>query len=108
MNTILATLVAGFVGILASSLAQLDSTTLTLQVVPALGAVLFARFTSFAITCVAGLAIGVVQSLIYYFSTQSWFPTDQGAALPGRDRAGDVRHHRHRAVVARLEPADAR
>ena len=50
MNTILATLVAGFVGILASSLAQLDSTTLTLQVVPALGAVLFARFTSFAIT----------------------------------------------------------
>ena len=40
MNTVLATLVAGFVGILASSLAQLDSTTLTLQVVPALGAVL--------------------------------------------------------------------
>jgi branched-chain amino acid transport system permease protein len=83
MNTILATLVAGFVGILASSLAQLDSTTLTLQVVPALGAVLFARFTSFAITCFAGLAIGVLQSLIYYFSTQTWFPTDQGAALPG-------------------------
>ena len=83
LNTILATLVAGFVGILASSLAQLDSTTLTLQVVPALGAVLFARFTSFAITCFAGLAIGVVQSLIYYFSTQAWFPTDQGAALPG-------------------------
>jgi branched-chain amino acid transport system permease protein len=30
-----------------------------------------------------GLAIGVVQSLLYYASTQSWFPTDKGAALPG-------------------------
>jgi branched-chain amino acid transport system permease protein len=83
LNTGLATLVAGFVGILASSLSQLDSTTLTLQVVPALGAVLFARFTSFAITCFAGLLIGVGQSLVYYCSTQSWFPTDQGQALPG-------------------------
>jgi branched-chain amino acid transport system permease protein len=82
-NTVLATMVAGGIGILASSLAQLDSTTLPLQVVPALGAVLFARFTSFAITCFAGLAIGVVQSLLYYASTQSWFPTDSGAALPG-------------------------
>jgi branched-chain amino acid transport system permease protein len=82
-NTILATLVAGFIGILAASLAQLDSTTLALQVVPALAAVLFARFTSFAITCFAGLAIGVIQSLVYSFSTQSWFPTDQGVPLPG-------------------------
>jgi branched-chain amino acid transport system permease protein len=54
-----------------------------LQVVPALGAVLFARFTSFGITTLVGLAIGVVQSLLYYASTQSWFPTDKGAALPG-------------------------
>jgi branched-chain amino acid transport system permease protein len=83
MNTVLATMVAGGVGILASSLAQLDATTLPLQVVPALGAVLFARFTSFSITCIAGLLIGVAQSLLYYCSTQSWFPTDQGAALPG-------------------------
>ncbi len=83
MNTVLATVVAGGIGILASSLAQLDANTLPLQVVPALGAALFARFTSFSITCIAGLAIGVIQSLLYYFSTQSWFPTDQGAALPG-------------------------
>ena len=44
---------------------------------------LFARFTSFAITCAVGLSIGVLQSLLYYASTQSWFPTDKGAALPG-------------------------
>jgi branched-chain amino acid transport system permease protein len=83
MNTVLATIVAGGIGILAASLAQLDANTLPLQVVPALGAVLFARFTSFWITAIAGILIGVLQSLIYYFSTQSWFPTDQGAALPG-------------------------
>jgi branched-chain amino acid transport system permease protein len=82
-NTVLGTVIAGLVGVLAASLAQLDATTLPLQVVPALGAVLFARFTSFGITCVAGLLIGVAQSLLYYASTQSWFPTDQGAALPG-------------------------
>src|SRR5512132_602786 len=82
-NTVLSAVIAGGMGVLASSLAQLDATTLPLQVVPALGAVLFARFTSFGITTFVGLAIGVVQSLLYYASTQSWFPTDKGAALPG-------------------------
>ncbi len=81
MNTILATLVAGFVGILASSLAQLDSTTLTLQVVPALGAVLFARFTSFSITCFAGLAIGVLQSLMLLLLDAVVVPDRPGRAL---------------------------
>src|SRR3954451_14198366 len=83
VNTVLGALIAGGIGVLASSIVQLDATTLPLQVVPALGAVLFARFTSFAITCVAGVLIGVLQSLLYYASTQSWFPTDSGAALPG-------------------------
>ena len=83
VNTVLGALVAGGIGVLASSVVQLDATTLPLQVVPALGAVLFARFTSFSITCVVGLLIGILQSLLYYASTQSWFPTDKGAALPG-------------------------
>jgi branched-chain amino acid transport system permease protein len=83
VNTVLGALIAGGIGVLASSVVQLDATTLPLQVVPALGAVLFARFTSFGITCVAGLLIGVLQSLLYYASTQTWFPTDKGAALPG-------------------------
>jgi branched-chain amino acid transport system permease protein len=86
VNTVLGALIAGGIGVLASSIVQLDATTLPLQVVPALGAVLFARFTSFAITCVAGVLIGVLQSLLYYASTQSWFPTDNGAALPGSVR----------------------
>ena len=82
-NTVLASLVAGAVGVLAAPLIQLDSITLPLQIVPALAAALFARFTSFGIACAAGLLIGMAQQLMYYATTQSWFPTDNGVALPG-------------------------
>jgi branched-chain amino acid transport system permease protein len=82
-NTLLSCLVAGSVGVLAASLVQLDSAALPLQIVPALAAALFARFTSFGIACAAGLGIGMAQSLMYYASTQSWFPTDHGTPLPG-------------------------
>lgn len=82
-NTLLACLVAGGLGVLAASVTQLDSQTLPLQVVPALAAALFARFTSFGIACAAGLMIGMAESVLYYMQTQSWFPTDHGIALPG-------------------------
>jgi branched-chain amino acid transport system permease protein len=83
VNTCLAALVAGLLGILAAPIIQVDSTTMPLQVVPALAAALLARFTSLGIAATVGLLLGVVQSLLYYLSTQSWFPTDNGNALPG-------------------------
>ncbi|HKP18652.1 MAG TPA: ABC transporter permease [Gaiellaceae bacterium] len=82
-NTLLATLAAGGLGVLAASIVQLDPTSLPLQVVPALTAALFARFTSFWIACVVGLAIGSLENILYYLQTQSWFPTDNGVAMPG-------------------------
>ena len=82
-NAVLATTVAGGMGILAAAVTQIDTVVVPLQVVPALGAALFARFTSFSITCLVGLLIGMAQSLLYYAQTQSWFPTDGGVALPG-------------------------
>ena len=82
-NTMLASVVAGGVGVLAASVTQLDTVSLPLQVVPALAAALLARLTSFGIACAAGLGIGILNSLIDYFSTKSWFPTDQGVPLPG-------------------------
>jgi branched-chain amino acid transport system permease protein len=82
-NTLLACLVAGGMGVLAASITQLDSLILPLQIVPALAAALLARFTSFGIACAAGLAIGMAESVLYYLQTQSWFPTDEGLALPG-------------------------
>jgi branched-chain amino acid transport system permease protein len=83
VNTLLASLVAGLLGVLAGSLTQLNATTLPLQVIPALAAALFARFTSLWIACAAGLLIGVAQSELDYLSTLSWFPQDQGHAMPG-------------------------
>ena len=82
-NTVLATVIAGGLGVLAASITQLDSTSLPLQVVPALTAALFARFTSFWIAVSVGLSIGMLENILYYLQTFSWFPTDSGVALPG-------------------------
>jgi branched-chain amino acid transport system permease protein len=82
-NTLLASLAAGVLGILAASITELDPTTLPLQVVPALAAALLAGFTSFGIACVAGLGLGIMGSLIQYASSLSWFPTSGGMAVPG-------------------------
>jgi branched-chain amino acid transport system permease protein len=83
VNTLLATVVAGTVGVLAASVTQLDAVSLPLQVVPALAAALLARLTSFGIACGVGLGIGILNSLIDYVSTKSWFPTDHDVPLPG-------------------------
>lgn len=73
-NTVLASVVAGALGVLAGNITSLDPLNLPLQVVPALAAAIFAGFTSFGIACACGLGIGVLQNVLYYLSTQSWFP----------------------------------
>jgi branched-chain amino acid transport system permease protein len=82
-NTTLGAIVAGAMGVLAAPLLQVDSTSLPLQIVPALAAAVFAGFTSFGIAAAAGLLIGIGENLLFYASTLSWFPTDQGSPLPG-------------------------
>jgi branched-chain amino acid transport system permease protein len=82
-NTLLATFFAGGLGVLAASIVQLDPKSLPLQVVPALTAALFARFTSFWIAALVGLAIGMFESILLYLQNQSWFPHDNGVAMPG-------------------------
>jgi branched-chain amino acid transport system permease protein len=80
LNTALASVVAGGLGVLVAPIIALDAQTMAFQVVPALGAALLAGFTSFFIACLAGLAIGAVQSLLIFWSTQNWFPTDTGGS----------------------------
>jgi branched-chain amino acid transport system permease protein len=82
-NTLLASLVAGALGILAASITQLDPSTLPLQIIPALAAALIASFTSFAIAVGASFGIAVMYSLLQYASAQSWFPQSGGVSLPG-------------------------
>jgi branched-chain amino acid transport system permease protein len=82
-NTVLASALAGAMGIVAAPLAQANSTTLVLFIVPALAAALFAGFTSLWIALLAGFGVGIGQSLMSYVTTLSWFPTDRGNPLPG-------------------------
>jgi len=83
VNTVIAALIAGTLGILAASITQLDPQTLPLQIIPALAAALLASFTSFGVACAASIGIGVLYSLVEYASSQSWFPQSGGLALPG-------------------------
>src|SRR5919106_437914 len=52
VNTLIASVVAGAIGVLAASITQLDAVALPLQVVPALAAALLARLTSLGIALV--------------------------------------------------------
>jgi branched-chain amino acid transport system permease protein len=82
-NSVLGSILAGALGVLVASQTQLDPTTIPLAVVPALGAALLARFTSFGIAVGAGLGMGIIDSLVTYFSSKSWFPTSAGVPIPG-------------------------
>ena len=107
-NTVLSAVIAGGMGVLAASLAQLDATTLPLQVVPALGRGALralhvvrdhlrrgARDRRRAVAALLRLDAELV-------------PDRQGRRAARDQRAADLHHHRHRALRARLEPADAR
>ena len=79
-NWIIATLLAGIAGILIAPVSTVDPTSYTLFIVPALGVALVARFQSFAVAALAGLALGMLQSEITKLLTVwTWLP-QQGAA----------------------------
>jgi ABC-type branched-subunit amino acid transport system permease subunit len=83
-NWVLATLLAGAAGILIAPVSTVDPTSYTLFIVPALGVALVARFTSFGVAAGAGLALGMLQSVITKLLTvATWLP-QQGLpeALP--------------------------
>ena len=83
VNTLVSSLLAGAVGILAASITQLGPETLPLQIIPALAAALLASFTSFWIASASAFGISILYSIIAYASAQSWFPQSGGVALPG-------------------------
>ena len=100
-NSLIAAFIAGSLGILASSVTQLDPETLPLQIIPALAAALIARFTSFGLVTVAAFGIGILDSLLQLRVDRVLVP----AVRRGRDSRHDgparVPHHHRRAVLAR-------
>jgi branched-chain amino acid transport system permease protein len=83
VNSLLASVIAGAFGILVAPLITLNTTTLPFEIVPALGAALFAGFSSLGVACFAGLLMGAGASLLNYWSSQSWFPQYQGNPING-------------------------
>jgi ABC-type branched-subunit amino acid transport system permease subunit len=74
-NWAIASTLAALAGILVAPITSLTPSTMTLAVVPALAAALVAGFSSFTVAAVAGLLIGVGQSLcVDAANTWSWFP----------------------------------
>jgi ABC-type branched-subunit amino acid transport system ATPase component/branched-subunit amino acid ABC-type transport system permease component len=95
-NWALGSMLAGLAGILLAPITGLETTSLTLLVVPALAAALVGSMVSFPLAIGGGLFIGVSQSLLSrYVSTSGWSTAvpfflvlivllSRGTALPAR------------------------
>lgn len=84
INWMLASVLAGAVGIFASAITGLTPGGLTLIIVPALAAALLAGFRGFLVAAIAGIAIGMLQSELLLFGIRwSWWPDiGLGEVLP--------------------------
>ncbi len=67
VNYVIAGFLSALAAILLAPIIGLNATVLSIAVLPALAAALVGRFSSFALTVVAALAIGVIQSEISLF-----------------------------------------
>ncbi|MDA3031597.1 MAG: ABC transporter permease [Actinomycetota bacterium] len=76
VSFVLASVVSGFIAILASPMLQLGSQVFTFGfLIPALGAALIGKFRNFVPTVATGFAIGMVQSVFTKLQVDlSWFP----------------------------------
>ena len=75
LSWMLATLLAGSVGILVAPTTSLTPVNFTLFIVPALGAALLARFTSFWVATFSAVGLAMGQNVLLYAEIdQEWFP----------------------------------
>ena len=77
VNWVLGATIAGLGGILVAPITDLSPDLASLLVVPALGAALVGRLSSFGLTAGAAIAIGIIESEITNLqTTYSWFPKE--------------------------------
>ncbi len=72
---VMAAVVSSFIVMMASNASGLDPTTYTLDIVPALAVLLLARLSSLGIITIAGLGLGMFQSVISLLMSKPWWPT---------------------------------
>jgi branched-subunit amino acid ABC-type transport system permease component len=79
LSWVVSSVLAAFVGILAAPIVTLSPQVLTLLVIPALGAVLLARFESVLVATSAALAMGMVDQLLLLLLRKpsfGWLPSN--------------------------------
>jgi branched-chain amino acid transport system permease protein len=84
VSWVVASLIAGGVGILVAPITGVTPSRLTLLIVPALAAALVGAFSSFWTSALVGLSIGMTQSLVFILEQrQDWVPDlDLAQVLP--------------------------
>src|SRR4029079_13468517 len=85
VNWVLSTLLAVTFGVLAATVnSSVDPVTITLLIIPALGAALVGGLSSFGVTVTAAFVIAAAQGVVQLLAASaSWFPKSGGAPLPG-------------------------
>ncbi len=83
INWVLATVLIASVGILGSSVEGLSPTGFTDVLIPALAAALLGGLSSVSKVTLGAFFIGVIQALLGYAQTKSWYPQSGGQPLPG-------------------------
>jgi len=66
--------ITGLFGVLVSPITGINTINYTLYVIPALAIALLANMNSIWISGLGGLALGVLQSLLQYAQTSTWYP----------------------------------
>ena len=75
VNWVLASLLAGFVGILVAPITSLDPSNYTAFIIPALAAALVAGFSSYTVAAAVGLGIGALESITLQLQVDfPWLP----------------------------------
>ena len=106
VNYVIAGFLSALAAILLAPIIGLNATVLSIAVLPALAAALVGRFSSFALTVVAALAIGVIQSEISLF--QPDLAHAFGVSVPsltGLTRSRAAHHHPGGHGVLRTDAA---
>lgn len=65
---------SSLVVVLAAPSIGLDPTSFTFYVVPALAVALLGRLTSIFTATISGLALGCLQTMLFYLTTKTWWP----------------------------------
>ena len=109
VNWMISAVLAAAVGILAATInASIDPTTITLLIVPALGAALVGGLTSFGVTVAAAFAIAGAQALLQFLAATDLVVSTGGWCADARAQGSTAVARHHRGALRARRPASRR